>query len=61
MSDNGGSSDAAPTYLWAKLVPNGKFYTDYDGYGHGYVGYGGNGYGYGYGYGWKDGDGGSNA
>ena len=71
VSDNGGSVGAAPTYLWAKLIPEGWFYADYDGYGYG-DGYGdGSGRGYGYGtggyygdgegYGNGEGDGGPNA
>ena len=71
VSDNGGSVGAAPTYLWAKLIPEGGFYADYDGYGYG-DGYGdGSGRGYGYGtggyygdgegYGNGEGDGGPNA
>jgi hypothetical protein len=51
-------STAAPTHLWAKLIPDGQFITG-NGYGYG-NGYGdGNGYGNGYGYG--DGDGGPDA
>jgi len=65
VSDNGGSSNAAPTYLWAKLVPDGAFYT---GSGHGLnYSQGGSGTGHGYnfnygcglGYGWLDGNGGN--
>ena len=69
MSDNGGSVGAAPTYLWAKLIPDGEFVTGYGDYGYG----GGDGWGFGYGsgssygygggygcggYGWLDGNGG---
>jgi hypothetical protein len=64
VSDNGGSSDAAPTYLWAKLVPDGEFYHGSGlglsyGYGDGHdCGYGGgSGRGYGIGMGDKYGDG----
>jgi hypothetical protein len=51
VSDNGGSVGAAPIHLWAKLIPDGVFYADYDGYGYG------SGYGDGVGDGYGDGNG----
>jgi hypothetical protein len=62
VSDNGGSSNAAPTYLWAKLIPEGWFIA---GYGYNRGGSNGTGHGYnfnygcGLGYGWLDGNGGN--
>jgi len=67
VSDNGGSVGAAPTHLWAKLIPEGEFATGYgdyhnsygngDGWGYGNGSGYGEGYGYGYGAGTNDGNG----